>query len=79
LILKQEKQQYIGDDSVSRIAVASRVTEAASILTASAYAALEVGGLWVNNTCTGGASEIISCFGGTELEVRNVLIDAGTF
>jgi hypothetical protein len=67
------------DDSVSRIAVASRVTESASILTASAYAALEVGGLWVNNTCTGGASEIISCFGGTELEVRNVLIDAGTF
>ena len=67
------------DDSVSRIAVASRVTEASSILTASAYAALEVGGLWVNNTCTGGASEIISCFGGTELEVRNVLIDAGTF
>jgi hypothetical protein len=67
------------DDSVSRIAVASRVTEAASVLTASAYAALEVGGLWVNNTCTGGASEIISCFGGTELEVRNVLIDAGTF
>jgi hypothetical protein len=67
------------DDSVSRIAIASRVTEDASILTASAYAALEVGGLWVNNTCTGGASEIISCFGGTELEVRNVLIDAGTF
>jgi hypothetical protein len=67
------------DDSVSRIAVASRITEASSILTASAYAALEVGGLWVNNTCTGGASEIISCFGGTELEVRNVLIDAGTF
>jgi hypothetical protein len=67
------------DDSVSRIAVASRVTEDASILTASAYAALEVGGLWVNNTCTGGASEIISCFGGTELEIRNVLIDAGTF
>ncbi len=67
------------DDSVSRIAVASRVTESSSILTASAYAALEVGGLWVNNTCTGGASEIISCFGGTELEVRNVLIDAGTF
>jgi hypothetical protein len=67
------------DDSVSRIAVASRVTEASSILTASAYAALEVGGLWVNNTCTGGASEIISCFSGTELEVRNVLIDAGTF
>jgi hypothetical protein len=67
------------DDSESRIVVASRVTEAASILTASAYAALEVGGLWVNNTCTGGASEIISCFGGTELEVRNVLIDAGTF
>ena len=73
------KSAVYWDDSVSRIAVASRVTEASSILTASAYAALEVGGLWVNNTCTGGASEIISCFGGTELEVRNVLIDAGTF
>ena len=67
------------DDSEGRIAVASRVTEAASILTAQAYAALEVGGLWVNNACTGGAAEIISCFGGDELEVRNVLIDAGTF
>jgi hypothetical protein len=67
------------DDSEGRIAVASRVTEAASVLTAQAYAALEVGGLWVNNACTGGAAEIISCFGGTELEVRNVLIDAGTF
>jgi hypothetical protein len=67
------------DDSEGRIAVASRVTEAASVLTAQAYAALEVGGLWVNNACTGGAAEIISCFSGTELEVRNVLIDAGTF
>ena len=67
------------DDSEGRIAVASRVTEAASVLTAQAYAALEVGGLWVNNACTGGAAEIISCFGGDELEVRNVLIDAGTF
>jgi hypothetical protein len=67
------------DDSEGRIAVASRVTEAASELTAQAYAALEIGGLWVNNACTGGAAEIISCFGGTELEVRNVLIDAGTF
>jgi hypothetical protein len=67
------------DDSEGRIAVASRVTESSSILTASAYAALEVGGLFVNNACTGGAAEIISCFGGDELEVRNVLIDAGTF
>jgi hypothetical protein len=67
------------DDSVSRIAIASRVTETNSVLTASAYAALEVGGLWVNNTCTGGSSEIISCFGGSELELRNILIDAGTF
>jgi hypothetical protein len=67
------------DDSVTRIAIASRVTETNSVLTASAYAALEVGGLWVNNSCTGGASEIISCFGGSQLELRNILIDAGTF
>jgi hypothetical protein len=67
------------DDSESRIVVASNVTETNSVLTANAYAALEVGGLWVNNACSGGPTEVISCFSGSQLEIRNVLIDAGTF
>ena len=68
------------DDSVSRIAIASSISETNSVITANAYAALEVGGLWINNTCTGNApTEVISCFSGSELEIRNVLIDAGTF
>jgi hypothetical protein len=68
------------DDSRGTIVAASRVTEAASILTAAAYAVLEVGGLSVKNTCTSGADpvEVISCVN-SELALSNVVIDAGQF
>jgi len=48
-------------------------------LTVNTFAPIEIGGLWVNNTCTGGSQEVISCFSGPQLEIRNVVIDAGTF
>jgi hypothetical protein len=48
-------------------------------LTVTTFAPIEIGGLWVNNTCTGGSSEVISCFSGSQLEIRNVVIDAGSF
>lgn len=48
-------------------------------LTVTTFAPIEIGGLWVNNTCTGGSTEVISCFSGSQLEIRNVVIDAGTF
>jgi hypothetical protein len=66
------------DDSVSRFAIASEVSEASSIVTAAAYAALEIGSLHINNACTGGVQEVIGCIG-SELNLQNIVIDAGTF
>jgi hypothetical protein len=64
------------DDSVTRVAVASQVSESSSILTAAAYAALEIGALWVNDCA--GQSQVISCTG-SERFLENITIDAGTF
>ena len=64
------------DDSVTRVAVASQVSETSSVLTAAAYAALEIGSLWVNDCA--GQSQVISCTG-SESFLENITIDAGTF
>jgi len=64
------------DDSVTRVAVASQVSESSSVLTAAAYAALEIGALWVNDCA--GQSQVISCTG-SERFLENITIDAGTF
>jgi len=64
------------DDSVARVSVASSVSETSSVLTANAYAALEIGSLWVNDCA--GQSQVISCTGG-ERFLENITIDAGTF
>ena len=71
-----KKAAVYWDDSTSRIAVASEVTESSSVLTASAYAALEVGSLWVNDCA--GSSQVISCTG-SERFLENITVDAGTF
>lgn len=47
-------------------------------LTVTTYAPIEIGSLWVNNACTGGAQEVIGCLSG-ELNLQNITIDAGTF
>ena len=64
------------DDSVTRVAVASQVSETSSVLTAAAYAALEIGALWVNDCA--GQSQVISC-SGSERFLENITIDAGSF
>ena len=64
------------DDSVTRVAVASQVSETSSVLTAAAYAALEIGSLWVNDCA--GQSQVISCTG-SERFLENITIDAGSF
>jgi hypothetical protein len=71
-----KKAAVYWDDSAARIAIASEVSETNSILTASAYAALEVGGLWVNDCA--GQSQVISCADGVR-KLENITIDAGTF
>ena len=73
-----QKAAFYWDDSAARFGLASVVSETASVLTAAAYAALEVGGLYVNNACTGGAQEVIGCAGG-ELNLQNIVVDGGVF
>ena len=73
-----QKAAIYWDDSASRFALASDVSEASSVLTANAYAALEVGGLYINNDCSGGVQEVIGCVGG-ELNLQNIVVDAGAF
>jgi hypothetical protein len=71
-----KKAAVYWDDSTSRIAIASEVSESSSVLTASAYAALEIGSLWVNDCA--GQSQVISCADGVR-KLENITIDAGTF
>ncbi len=47
-------------------------------LTVSTFAPIEVSELWINNACTGGASQVIAC-SGTDLILQNILIDCGQF
>ena len=71
-----KKAAVYWDDSVSRIAIGSSVTESSSVLTANAYAALEIGALWINDCA--GQSQVISCTG-SERFLENITIDAGSF
>jgi flavin-binding protein dodecin len=73
-----KKAAVYWDDSVDRFAIASEVSEASSVLTANAYAALEVGSLYINNACTGGVQEVIGCANG-QLTLSNIVVDGGSF
>jgi hypothetical protein len=73
-----KKAAVYWDDSVDRFAIASEVSEASSVLTAAAYAALEVGSLYINNACTGGVQEVIGCANG-QLTLSNIVVDGGSF
>jgi hypothetical protein len=71
-----KKAAVYWDDSASRIVVADDVSESSSVLTAAAYAALEIGSLWVNDCA--GQSQVISCTG-SERFLENITIDGGSF
>jgi hypothetical protein len=47
-------------------------------ITVATFAPIEIAELWVNNTCTGGSQQVISCVG-AELQLQNITLDAGTF
>jgi hypothetical protein len=47
-------------------------------ITFTTYAPIEVSELWVNNTCTGGSSQVIAC-SGSDLVLQNIMIDCGQF
>lgn len=71
-----KKSALYWDDSISRIVLASEVSETSSVLTASAHAALEIGSLWVSDCA--GQSQVISCTGNTR-NLENITIDGGSF
>ena len=71
-----KKSAVYWDDSASRIVLASDVSESTSVLTASAYAALEIGSLWVNDCA--GQSQVINCANGVRT-LENITIDGGSF
>jgi hypothetical protein len=73
-----KKAAVYWDDSTGRLAFASEVTEANSILTATTYATILAGGLEINNACTGGTDEVISCVN-SELTLSNIVVDGGSF
>jgi hypothetical protein len=76
-----KKSSVFWDDDTGRIVIASDVTENTGVLTvaSNAYAALEVGSLYINDSCTGGvATKVIGCDAG-ELKLLDVTIDAGSF
>ena len=71
-----KKAAIYWDDSTSRITVGSDVSESNSVITATTYAPLEIGQLWVNDCA--GQSQVISCTG-TERYLENITIDGGSF
>ena len=71
-----KKAAVYWDDSAGRIGIASDVSETNNVLTASAYAAIEIGALWVTDCA--GTSQVISCTG-AERFLENITVDAGTF
>ena len=71
-----KKAAVYWDDSVSRVVVGSDVSESTSVLTAAAYAALEVGSLWIKDSV--GQSETIGVSGGQRI-LHNITVDGGSF
>ena len=71
-----KKAAVFWDDSVARIVVASETSETTSVITASAYAALEVGSLWVKDA--DGQEEVIGVSGSTRI-LHNITVDGGSF
>jgi hypothetical protein len=66
------------DDSATRVAIAQSVTETSSVLTVAAWASVEVGQVWINDTA--GQNVVIGYNGGTsQRELQNIVVDGGTF
>ena len=71
-----KKAAVFWDDSTGRIAIGAEVSESASVLTVSAWGALEIGSLYLNDCA--GATQVISC-SGTTRSLENITIDGGSF
>ena len=72
-----KKAAIFWDDSVQRIVVASDTSENTSVITASAYAALEAGSLWIKDA--DGQEEVIGVNGSNVRILHNITVDGGAF
>ena len=72
-----KKAAVYWDDSVSRIVVASEVTESTSVMGSITYANLEIGALTVTD-CQGNNQAVITCSGSTRT-LENITVDGGSF
>ena len=71
-----KKAAVYWDDSVARVVVGSDVSESTSVMTAAAYAALEVGSVWVKDAA--GQTETIG-HDGSQRILHNITVDGGAF
>ena len=71
-----KKAAFYWDDSASRMVAASQVSETTGVLTASTFAGLEIGSLWLNDCA--GQQQVISC-SGTTRSLNDITIDGGSF
>jgi hypothetical protein len=71
-----KKASIYWDDSLQRVGIASDISESTGVLTANAYASVEIGSLWVTD-CTG-TSQVISCTSSQRF-LENITVDCGTF
>ena len=71
-----KKAAVYWDDSAGRVVVGSDVSESSSVMTAAAYAALEIGSLWLKDA--DGQEEVIGVSGSTRI-LHNITVDGGSF
>ena len=71
-----KKAAVYWDDSAGRVVVGSDVSESSSVMTAAAYAALEIGSLLVKDA--DGQEEVIGVTGSTRI-LHNITVDGGSF
>ena len=71
-----KKAAFYWDDSASKFVLLSEGSETSGVMTPTAYGALEIGSLYVNDCA--GASQVISC-SGTTRSLDNITVDGGAF
>ena len=79
-----KKSAVVWEQTSARFKFAAEVSDGGGTdvnspqITFTSYAPIVVSELWVNNTCTGGSSQVIAC-SGSDLVLQNILIDGGEF
>ena len=71
-----KKAAFYWDDSAAKFVLLKEGSETSGVMTPTAYGALEIGSLWLNDCA--GAHEVISC-SGTTRSLNDITVDGGAF